>query len=338
MIQVRLYSRRDCHLCEQAISDLEALRPIIPHHLEIVDIDSSPALQREYGLDIPVVEVGVYRLRSPFTNEELKMTLAAARDRERHINMVENSPALEEVRRAGGWSGADRFTYWISKHYLALFNLFVILYLGGAFLAPTLMKVGAEAPASVIYRAYSLVCHELSYRSIFLFGEQWFYPRAAAGVKGLQTYAQASGNGESSDTTDLITARIFPGNERMGYKIALCERDVAIYGGILMFGLLFGLVWRYLPPLPWYLWLLIGILPIAVDGVSQLISQPPFSLIPFRESTPTLRILTGWLFGFFTAWFGYPMVEETMADTRQIMGAKLQRIQGLLTKENIKAG
>jgi uncharacterized membrane protein len=101
---------------------------------------------------------------------------------------------------------------------------------------------------------------------------------------------------------------------------------------------LFGLVWRYLPPLPWYLWLLIGILPIAVDGVSQLISQPPFSLIPFRESTPTLRILTGWLFGFFTAWFGYPMVEETMADTRQIMGAKLQRIQGLLTKENIKAG
>jgi uncharacterized membrane protein len=333
MIQVRLYSRKECHLCDQARSDLESLRAIIPHHLEIIDIDTSPALQREYGLDIPVVEAGVYRLRSPFSIDELKMTLAAARDRERHIDMIEHSPALEEARRVGGWSGADRFTFWISKHYLALFNLFVILYLGGAFLAPVLMKAGAEKPASVIYRAYSLVCHQLSYRSIFLFGEQWFYPRAAAGVKGLQTYAQASGNGEGSDAIDLYTARIFPGNERMGYKVALCERDVAIYGGILMFGLLFGLLQMRLPAIPWYLWILFGILPIAIDGVSQLISQPPFSFIPFRESTPGLRILTGWLFGFFTAWFGYPMVEETMAETRQIMGSKWQRIQRLVARQ-----
>jgi len=333
MIRVRLYSRRECHLCEQAISDLESLRAIIPHHLEIVDIDSSPALQREYGLDIPVVEAGVYRLRAPFSFDELKMTLAAARDRERHIEMVENSPALEEARRVGGWSGTDRFTYWISKHYMALFNFFVILYLGGAFLAPTLMKVGAEAPASLVYRAYGLLCHQLSYRSIFLFGEQWFYPRAAAGVEGLQTYAQASGNGEGSDAADLYLARLFPGNETMGYKVALCERDVAIYGGILMFGLLFSLFRRRMPTIPWYLWILIGIVPIAVDGVSQLISQPPFNFIPFRESTPTLRILTGGLFGFFTAWFGYPMVEETMAETRQIMGSKWQRIQSLVTRE-----
>jgi hypothetical protein len=75
------------------------------------------------------------------------------------------------------------------------------------------------------------------------------------------------------------------------------------------------------------LWLLLGILPIALDGMSQLLSQPPMDFLPFRESTPLLRTLTGFLFGFTTAWFGYPLVEETMAESRQMMSRKLQRIQ-----------
>jgi hypothetical protein len=64
-----------------------------------------------------------------------------------------------------------------------------------------------------------------------------------------------------------------------------------------------------------------------LDGVSQLVSQPPFNFIPFRETTPLLRLLTGFLFGFSTAWFGYPLVEETMADSRQVLAAKRLRSQ-----------
>jgi uncharacterized membrane protein len=111
----------------------------------------------------------------------------------------------------------------------------------------------------------------------------------------------------------------------MGYKIALCQRDIAIYGGILLFGLLFSVTGMRLKSIPWYLWLALAIVPIGLDGLSQLLSQPPLGFFPFRESTPFLRVLTGFLFGFFTAWFGYPMVEETMRDTRQLMEDKRRR-------------
>jgi uncharacterized membrane protein len=77
--------------------------------------------------------------------------------------------------------------------------------------------------------------------------------------------------------------------------------------------------------IPWYLWLSLAIIPIGLDGFSQLLSQPPLGFLPYRESTPFLRVLTGFLFGFLTAWFGYPMVEETMADSRKLIEAKQQR-------------
>jgi len=326
VITVTLYSRQDCHLCDQARDDLRALQELYPHKLVVVDVDGNQDLQRLYGFEVPVVEVGPYKLRAPFSLQELSITLAAARDRERHIDQVERSPALEEVRRRGVWTRSDGFSYWISRHYMLVLNLGVVLYLGMSFLAPVLMKAGATAPASLLYKAYSLVCHQLAFRSFFLFGEQPYYPRQAAGLSGVITLAQATGLSEIANGEALYLARQFVGNELVGYKVALCQRDVGIYGGILLFGLLFSLSGRRLPALPWYLWLIFGILPIALDGVSQLVSQPPFGLIPFRESTPALRVLTGSLFGFCTAWFGYPMVEESMVETRRMMAAKWQRV------------
>jgi len=327
MITVTLYNREGCQLCEQALQDLKSLEEAFPHRLVVVDVERDPKLEKKSSLEVPVVQVGPYRLSTPFTLQELQMTLGAARDRERHIEMVEKSPALEEVRRGKVWSGADRFSYWLARHYMAVFNLLVFAYLGLSFLAPVLMKIGAQAPANLIYRGFNLVCHQLAFRSFYLFGEQFYYPRAAAGVEGVKTPEQATGLNEGSDPADLYAARIFVGNEIVGYKVALCQRDVCIYGGILLFGLLFSLTGRRLRAIPWYVWIIIGIIPIAVDGLSQLLSQPPLSFWAFRESTPALRLLTGGLFGFSTAWFGYPMVEESMADTRKIMENRLQNIK-----------
>ena len=115
--------------------------------------------------------------------------------------------------------------------------------------------------------------------------------------------------------------------------MALCERDVAIYGGILLFGLIFGLTGRRIKPLPWYLWLLIGMVPIAVDGFSQLLSQPPLNFFPYRESTPLLRTITGFLFGFTTAWFGFPIVEESMVDLRRFYAQKFARAEAQQEKQ-----
>lgn len=326
-MNVVFYTREGCHLCDQALEDLNSLRDKYAFELIVIDIDDNENLQETYGMEIPVVKVGPYTLRAPFTASELAMTLGAAADRERHIDMVEKSPALEEVRKNAAWTFSDRFTYGLSKHYIAVFNVFVAIYLGLSFLAPVLMKTNATAPAGLLYRVYGLVCHQLSYRSFFLYGEQWVYPRAAAGLDDIQTYQQASLNNEGSSPQDIFLARNFRGNETMGYKVALCQRDVAIYGAILLFGLLFALSGRRIPALPWYLWIIIGLVPIGLDGVSQLISQPPLNFIPFRESTPYLRVLTGALFGFATAWFGYPLVEETMAETRELMARKRAQIQ-----------
>jgi uncharacterized membrane protein len=213
----------------------------------------------------------------------------------------------------------------LANHYIFLINLFVVIYLGLPFLAPVLMRAGATGPAEVIYRSYSLVCHQLAFRSFFLFGEQPVYPRAEAQVAGYKSYEQAAGIANTSTAGALLEARAFTGDEHLGYKVALCERDVAIYAAIFVFGLIFAATRRRLPKLPWYLWIALGLVPIGLDGVSQLLSQPPLSFITFRESTPLLRVLTGSLFGFFTAWFGYPFVEESMVESRQALEWKRKR-------------
>jgi uncharacterized membrane protein len=293
----------------------------IPHQLSKVNIDEVPELKKKFGLVIPVVEVGPYQLKSPIDPKDLEITLRAAQHRENQNAEIDQAIQDGTLKLAVSWTSSDRFSYWLSKHYLALFNLFVLTYLSLPILAPMLMKVGIEQPASWIYRAYGLVCHQLAFRSWFIFGEQSAYPREVAGVKGLMTYSEATGLDES----DLWTAREYVGNDLIGYKIALCERDVAIYGGILTFGLVFGILRRRIIALPWFIWIILGILPIGIDGLSQLVSQPPMSWLPFRESTPQLRLITGFLFGFMTAWFSYPLVEQSMIDTRAYLTEKLKR-------------
>jgi len=41
-------------------------------------------------------------------------------------------------------------------------------------------------------------------------------------------------------TIDVNEARAYIGNSVMGYKVALCERDVAMYGSLFIFGVVFS--------------------------------------------------------------------------------------------------
>lgn len=322
MIFVTLFTRAGCHLCEDVKRDLEQLKADFPHELVEIDIEASPELVEKYALEIPVVEVGPYRLKAPILRSELQMTLGAALDRQKQIEKIDSPAARSEAQGKGKWTDADRISLWIARHYLAAINFFILVYIGLPFLAPVLMQAGWETPARVIYRSYRLVCHQLAYRSFFLFGEQAIYPREAAGFEGLLTFSRATGLSEGNSAREIFAAEDYHGEEGIGFKVALCQRDIAIYLGIILFNLAFVLTRRRLPPLPWYLWLALGILPIALDGFSQLFSQPPISLLPYRESTVFLRILTGGMFGFFTAWFGIPMLEESMSETRRFLDKK----------------
>lgn len=323
MIHVILYSRKDCHLCEQAQEDLKNLQEVVPHTLNVVDVDQDEKLQKAYGQDTPVVEAGPYKLKGPLTYQDLEIALKAAQHREQQIAEVNQSILSGQSKLHLSWTKVDQFSLFLSRHYLAIFNLFVFFYVTTSFLAPVLMRAGIETPAAWIYKAYSVVCHQFAFRSWFLFGEQIVYPREAAGIDNLITFEQAI----RLPAEDLWGARAYIGDDLVGYKIALCERDVSIYLGIFLFGLLFGIAGRKVPIIPWYLWLLLAIIPIGLDGLSQLVSQPPFNWIPYRESSPVLRALTGWLFGYVTAWYGYPLMEESMKDSLTYMESKLRRVQ-----------
>jgi len=229
----------------------------------------------------------------------------------------------------------QRGVLWLSRHWLWLVAGFFGLYVGLAWLAPVLMYIGATGPARALYTLYSVMCHQFAFRSWFLFGAQAAYPRADAGVAGLGSFESfavqdpffASVPDLYSWTADLqLLSRSFIGNPVMGYKVALCERDVAIYGALFLFALLFALMRNRLRPVPLWLYVLLGLGPIGLDGFSQLLSQPPLSLWAARESTPLFRTVTGALFGLMNGWLALPYLEESMRETRRELVAKLRRI------------
>ncbi len=327
-LNVTLYTRPGCGLCDETKQMLAAMQARFPHTLAEIDIESDESLQARYFDQIPVVEVGPYRLKAPISREALAMTLGAAGDRRAPLEHVGGEAYSEKVRKGQTITTGDRIYFWGAKHYLALLNLFFFLYVGLPFAAPSLMKIGFTLPASLIYKMYSPLCHQFAFRSFFLFGEQPYYPLQQAGLNGVMTLDQVTGFTDLANpfSVSRLYARQYLGTPTVGYKVALCERDVAIYGGILIFGLLFGAIGRRLPGLHWILWGLIGIAPIGLDGFSQLFSQMNWpwlaQYLPYRESTPMERVITGFLFGFCTAWFAFPGIEAAMKETRQFLVKK----------------
>lgn len=328
MLTVTLYTRPDCHLCEQAKTDLASLQDAFPHHLVEVNIEEDDALQKTYGFEIPVLEAGPYRLKAPFTLQEMRVMLGAARDRRGQLQSLNAEAYDRQIQRGQTITTADRVVYWIARHYLAVLNLALFLYVGIPFLAPVFMKAGLPGPANVIYAIYSPLCHQFGFRSWFLFGEQAYYPLAEAGIPGVKDFETATGIHNLHDPGGLarLLARAFHGNESVGYKVALCQRDTAIYASMLAFGLIFAATGRRFKSLHWLAWVLLAMGPIGLDGLSQLVSQFSLpvlnSILPYRESTPFLRTLTGALFGFTTAWFAYPSIEENMREVCSVYAKK----------------
>jgi hypothetical protein len=53
-----MYSRRRCGLCDKAREVILAVRAEAPFEFEEILIDGNDRLERNYGLRVPVVEVG----------------------------------------------------------------------------------------------------------------------------------------------------------------------------------------------------------------------------------------------------------------------------------------
>lgn len=247
--------------------------------------------------------------------------------------MANNPQQLRRVIRT------NRRVLWLSRHWIVLVLGFLFVYTGLSLTAPLLMEAGHEGVANVIYRIYGPMCHQFAFRSWFFFGDQMTYPRSASGTD-LGTFEEYAARDPHFDGLDLsvwsadlqLRARSFTGNNEMGYKTALCQRDVAIYGTMFVFGLLFIRVRRWLRPVPIWLYLLVGLVPLGVDGFSQMLSYPPFEFWPIRETLPGFRALTGALFGIMNVWLAFPYLEESMAETSEIIAEKLARAEDMLAE------
>jgi uncharacterized membrane protein len=200
---------------------------------------------------------------------------------------------------------ADKVIFQLAKHWLALANAFWGSYVILPLLAPLLMIAGWTLPARVIYTIYRPACHQRPERSYFLGGPQVVYSPEELVAAGVEV--------------GPFSREI--GNEEVGWKVAFCERDVAIYGTIFLAGLAYGLVrrlrriegagtWRM--KLRYFLLFLV---PMGIDGVLQL-----FGLY---ESNWLARTITGFIFGLGAVLFAYPYAQEGFDDVRQTLNRKL---------------
>ena len=181
--------------------------------------------------------------------------------------------------RAGTAGGSSPF-----RHWLLTVNTALGVFLGGALAAPVLAALGWRSAAETLYVIYHFTCHQWAFRSFFLFG-----PRPLA-VYSQQQLADLG--------TDPFT---FVGSPDFGWKLAFCERDLAIYFGLLTVGLLY-VRRRNLRHVSFLAYGML-ILPMALDGFTQLFG--------WRESTWELRVVTGLLFGLASAWLLLPRLDAS---------------------------
>lgn len=188
----------------------------------------------------------------------------------------------------------DKLIYIIARRWLLLANAFWAIFIALPLLAPVFMANGLPQIGQLIYQAYAPHCHQLPERSYFFYGPQYYYSLPELG--------------------ELVGPDVSPryiGDPRIGYKVAVCERDVAIYGTLAIAGIAFGLVRRKLYPLGQGAFLRFAALfalPMAVDGFGQLLG--------FWESNWISRTITGAVAATGGVWLVYPYIEKGMLDVQ----------------------
>lgn len=246
-------------------------------------------------------------------------------------------PRPEQARRSRRQRGliiaVQRLADALPQHWLFVLNAAVSFYLLGAVLAPVLMTIGQEPAANLLYTAYGFTCHQLPERSYFLL--------APDGL--VRTYNVDILASQGAGTTGLLAYRTFRGNPILGYKVAISDRMVSMYGGVLLAGLLYALLRRMrveIPALPVWAAVLVA-LPMVLDGFTHLIDDvtgvgwratnawavslfgpqldPAFYTgTSWGSLNSLLRLVTGLLFGLGAVWFAYPRIAPAFEEiTRQ---------------------
>lgn len=171
---------------------------------------------------------------------------------------------------------------WIERHWLHLLLIALGIWTLAPWLAPLFMHLGWTGPGRTVYAVYSAFCHQMPQRSWFFFGEQFTYSLDQIGAAW-------------PDSATMLGVRRFVGNESMGWKLAWSDRMVSFYGGFFLFGLLYLALRDRILHSGWQMnwrWLVVLVMPVALDGVSHMISDLAGLGAGFRETNAWLAELT----------------------------------------------
>ncbi len=153
-----------------------------------------------------------------------------------------------------------------------------------------------EESASALYGVFSPLCHQKLSRSHCIFRDELGYY--------ISDCTPQEGEFIPNDS-ELISAEQ---NGNIGYKFPVCSRDVGLYLSLFFGALVYPLIRKIednrLPPA---IYLIIAILPLALDGTVQFVTD--LGLLPFvYESTNAIRFFTGALAGFASSFYIIPLL------------------------------
>jgi glutaredoxin len=81
--ELTLLTRAGCHLCDQALRQIEPLVSKAGAHLRLVDVDSDRVLREDYGFDVPVLFLGNQEIaRHRVEPASIRVALSKARSRD----------------------------------------------------------------------------------------------------------------------------------------------------------------------------------------------------------------------------------------------------------------
>lgn len=178
---------------------------------------------------------------------------------------------------------------------------------------PFLALHGPKGAAGLVYNAYVPTCHQWIYRSSCVFFDGKNHRIGDCIENGKETtitteFTDASRKWDgafrySRDQIGLNRAeRVqYAGRGEVGYKFPNDTRNIGIYLFMLLAGVALPFIWKN-PIVPRFAVFAIGILPLAIDGVGQMLG--------FWESTNLMRFITGALTGVILSIFVYALLYE----------------------------
>ncbi|MBU1886544.1 MAG: DUF2085 domain-containing protein [Candidatus Micrarchaeota archaeon] len=172
---------------------------------------------------------------------------------------------------------------------------FFIILVGLIFVTPFL---AFDHDVNYLYDAFGQTCHQKLSRSLCVMSDSdsfWIAdctPQNGEYVKGL------------SDRKPITVS----GDGYIGYKIPVCARDIGLYVAMLLGGAIYPIV-RDMKDKRMYpvIYLLLAMVPIALDGGIQFISDAGFVAFAY-ESTNLIRLITGGIAGVVASIYAIPVL------------------------------